>query len=206
MVDAPISNKFLHLKSLNIVLTRDTFSLSYDYLSLTSFLDASPSLETFILEVSYGSYSKHTMILTKVVPLIKANYFIFRYGNYTWSMSQLPPIPRIQGRCLDTTMTNSRTWGSTASPPRRAWSSWHAISFRSQRRSSGLYWTPGKGLPCLIVLSTKSANVWVCQGESILEARRALVAVQTYIKPKVPSTVQFRVLEPCSRCHVVDDH
>ncbi|XP_044447441.1 F-box/FBD/LRR-repeat protein At3g26920 isoform X2 [Triticum aestivum] len=51
MVDAPMSSKFLHLKYLNIILRRGTFSLNYDYLSLASFLGASPSLETFILNV-----------------------------------------------------------------------------------------------------------------------------------------------------------
>ncbi|KAL5201514.1 hypothetical protein ABZP36_035868 [Zizania latifolia] len=47
-----VSSKFLHLKCLNITITARTLFLSYDYLSLVSFLDASPSLRTFILNVS----------------------------------------------------------------------------------------------------------------------------------------------------------
>lgn len=47
MVNTPmVSSKFLHLKFLRIALGGPNF----DYLSLISFLDASPSLETFIFE------------------------------------------------------------------------------------------------------------------------------------------------------------
>ena len=54
-VNAPmVANKFLNLKCLNIYLcaVNKAFTPAYDYLSLVSFLDASPSLETFILSVS----------------------------------------------------------------------------------------------------------------------------------------------------------
>uniref|UniRef100_A0ACD5Y7U0 Uncharacterized protein n=1 Tax=Avena sativa TaxID=4498 RepID=A0ACD5Y7U0_AVESA len=50
MVDAPIeASKFLHLKFLSINITGA--SPSYDYFSLASFFDASPSLETLHLDV-----------------------------------------------------------------------------------------------------------------------------------------------------------
>lgn len=44
-----VPGKYLRLKHLHISLNR---SPNFDYLSLVSFLDASPSLETFILHVS----------------------------------------------------------------------------------------------------------------------------------------------------------
>lgn len=51
-----VANKFLHLKYLDIGLADDdddeTAFRAYDYLSLVSFLDASPVLETFILSAS----------------------------------------------------------------------------------------------------------------------------------------------------------
>ncbi|OEL26763.1 hypothetical protein BAE44_0012217 [Dichanthelium oligosanthes] len=48
MVNKPtVPSKFLHLKFLRIAVG----GLTFDFLSLASFLDASPSLETFILEV-----------------------------------------------------------------------------------------------------------------------------------------------------------
>ena len=33
------------------------------------------------------------------------------------------------------------------------------------------------------------------------EAQRGLLAIRTYIEPKVPSMVKVRVVEPCRRCH-----
>lgn len=51
-----LHSKFLHLKKLSIALSTGTFSPGYDYFSLVSFLDACPSLETLILDVSFYSY------------------------------------------------------------------------------------------------------------------------------------------------------
>ncbi|EEE58600.1 hypothetical protein OsJ_09936 [Oryza sativa Japonica Group] len=53
MVDTPTGpGKFLHLRYLRITFATWRFSWAYDYFSLASFLDASPSLETFILCIS----------------------------------------------------------------------------------------------------------------------------------------------------------
>jgi hypothetical protein len=38
---------------------------------------------------------------------------------------------------------------------------------------------------------------------TLAEAHIGVLAAQRYIKPKVPSTVEFKVLGPCSRCHAV---
>lgn len=38
----------------------------------------------------------------------------------------------------------------------------------------------------------------------LMEAQRALLAIRTYIEPKVPSRVKFNVVEPCSRCHALE--
>ncbi|XP_037449485.1 putative F-box/FBD/LRR-repeat protein At5g56810 [Triticum dicoccoides] len=54
VVDAPmLPTKFLHLKHLTITVRSGAIvSRAYDYFSLVSFLDASPSLETLILDVT----------------------------------------------------------------------------------------------------------------------------------------------------------
>lgn len=39
--------------------------------------------------------------------------------------------------------------------------------------------------------------------DALVEARRGVLAAQRYIKPKILPTVEFIVLEPCSRCHAV---
>ncbi|XBH71151.1 hypothetical protein VPH35_098664 [Triticum aestivum] len=52
IINAPvISSKFLHLKILNILLFSWHNHRHYDYLSLVSFFEASPSLEKFVLHV-----------------------------------------------------------------------------------------------------------------------------------------------------------
>jgi hypothetical protein len=57
IIDAPmVPSKFLHLKVLCISIQNWTYMREYDFLSLVSFLDASPSLETFGLTVSRCSF------------------------------------------------------------------------------------------------------------------------------------------------------
>ncbi|EEE70030.1 hypothetical protein OsJ_29978 [Oryza sativa Japonica Group] len=40
--------------------------------------------------------------------------------------------------------------------------------------------------------------------DDLMEASKALFAIRTYIEGKVPSTVRLNVVEPCSRCHVME--
>ncbi|CAL4996557.1 unnamed protein product [Urochloa decumbens] len=48
---------------------------------------------------------------------------------------------------------------------------------------------------------SQTGKCWSMSTEEVVEARRAVLAVERYIKPKVPSIVELNVLEPCSRCH-----
>lgn len=58
VVNTPmLPSKFLHLKHLTIsMISGSAFSPSYDYFSLVSLFDASPSLETLFLDVRCSSY------------------------------------------------------------------------------------------------------------------------------------------------------
>uniref|UniRef100_A0A0D3H8S6 At1g61320/AtMIF1 LRR domain-containing protein n=1 Tax=Oryza barthii TaxID=65489 RepID=A0A0D3H8S6_9ORYZ len=40
--------------------------------------------------------------------------------------------------------------------------------------------------------------------DDLMEASKALFAIRTYNEGKVPSTVRLNVVEPCSRCHVME--
>uniref|UniRef100_A0A0E0HIR7 At1g61320/AtMIF1 LRR domain-containing protein n=1 Tax=Oryza nivara TaxID=4536 RepID=A0A0E0HIR7_ORYNI len=112
MVNTPmVPSKFYHLKYLSIALGGQT----YDYLSLVSFFDASPFLETFILNALRERTERATI-----------------FGD-----------------------------------------------------PSGLRMMPEHRHDKL--------------KETLMEAHRALKAVQTYIELKVPSKVELNVLEPCSR-------
>uniref|UniRef100_A0A0E0KAK3 At1g61320/AtMIF1 LRR domain-containing protein n=1 Tax=Oryza punctata TaxID=4537 RepID=A0A0E0KAK3_ORYPU len=49
-------------------------------------------------------------------------------------------------------------------------------------------------------------NIDVClplDQDVIKGVHNSLLAIRTYIEEKVPSTVKFNVLEPCSRCHAI---
>lgn len=74
-------------------------------------------------------------------------------------------------------------------------------------------------LTCQIVENTSSLRYLVldttssfyprstCKGmymHAIRKARCAVEAVERYIVGKVPSSVKFKVLEPCSQCHVAN--
>jgi len=66
-----VANKFLHLKDLDIYIGDDDddedVAIVYDYLSLISFLDACPALESFALRVSYFSMFVLQVYLISVV-------------------------------------------------------------------------------------------------------------------------------------------
>jgi hypothetical protein len=50
----------------------------------------------------------------------------------------------------------------------------------------------------------KFAKCFPLDKDTVNEARKAVVAIRTYIEGKVPPTVKFKVLEPCncSKCWV----
>lgn len=63
VVNTPmLRTKFVHLKHLDISVSSGRASLPYDYFSLVSFLDASPSLETLSLDVSMEN-KKHESVI-----------------------------------------------------------------------------------------------------------------------------------------------
>ena len=69
-----VANKFLHLKDLDIYIgdeddddEDEDVAIVYDYLSLISFLDACPALESFALRVSYFSMFVLQVYLISVV-------------------------------------------------------------------------------------------------------------------------------------------
>lgn len=100
MVNTPmVPNKFLHLKLLSIALGGPM----YDYLSLVSFLEAAPSLETFILTVRHSSYCIYIINYCGIINCLCL--FIFRYNRAVWGMPQFLLIPLIPGGCQNNAMT-----------------------------------------------------------------------------------------------------
>ncbi|KAF8729580.1 hypothetical protein HU200_017524 [Digitaria exilis] len=149
LVNTPMMpSKFLHLKFLNIAIG----GLTFDFLSLASFLVASPSLETFILEVGY-----------------------FFEDNSNFRM--MPGHHHSKLKCAK------------------------IIKFSAAKSVAELTCHILESATCSVKETGKC--IFLLK-EALVEARRGALAAQTFIKPKVPSTVEFNVLEPCSWCHAVE--
>jgi len=163
-------SKFLHLKFLTIALRGQT----YDCFSLLSFFDASPFLETFILNVLSSVHVKPASVFEDPSDLRKMpenhndKLKCVRIINFSSAKSLIELTCHI----LESAMSlECLTLDTTHGAPR-----------------------------CSV---TKHGRCWRMTRDEIMEAHRALLAVQTYVKSKVPSTVELNVLEPCSQCHAV---
>lgn len=170
-----VPSRFHHLKFLSISLCGQ----SYDYFSLVSFFDASPSLESFFLNVFPGRFPGrmgHVSIFEDSLDLRKMpehSYNRLKSVNIV-NFSSAKSLVELTCHILESTrslecLTLDTTDGVT--------------------RCS----------------SNKSGKCFLMRKDTLVEAHRALLAVQTYIVPKVPSTIKLNVLEPCRRCHVVED-
>ncbi|KAK3122553.1 hypothetical protein QOZ80_8AG0615160 [Eleusine coracana subsp. coracana] len=174
-VDTPmLPTKFMFLKYLRIyMVTGGSFCPSYDYFSLVSFLDASPLLETLTLDVT-----QHQM----------------KHESVFGGSLQLRQMPEHHHGCLK------------------------IVKITGFSSAKGLV-----ELTCYILKNAESlerltldtlcgtnrcylgdSTVINCDAMSeglLREAPRAVAAIRTHIKDKVPTTVKLTVLEPCSRCH-----
>ncbi|KAL6844603.1 hypothetical protein ACP4OV_025262 [Aristida adscensionis] len=175
MVNTPVDpSKFLHLKHLSIQLGGVSLSPAYDYLSLASFIDASPSLETFSLKVPQR------------VPDHDLTIF---------------------GASSDLRQTQS---------PHHNLRSFKIIGFCTAKSLVELTChiiENAASLECTTLDTTKGASR--CSGnssmkcspmpeENVMEAQRALEAIEMYIKEKVRATSKLKVVEPCRRCHTIE--
>lgn len=177
MVSTPmVPSKFSYLKHLRAVFPPGSLSPTYDHCSLISFFDASPSLETFFLQV-VPIRAKHPSIFDDSSGLRKmpdhchdklksVNIIGFSSSKSLVELTChiLERTSSLEHLTLDTTDGHS--------PPRC--SSVHRL---------------GKCFPM-------DRNV-------ILEAHKGLLAIRTYIEGIVPSKVKFTVGKPCSKCHVI---
>ncbi|OEL36449.1 hypothetical protein BAE44_0002532 [Dichanthelium oligosanthes] len=163
--------KFLHLKYLHVCFGLVASSPAYDHLSLISFLDASPSLETFILSVTENR-TDHGLVFgepfhpRQVLGYRHENLKSLKINGFSSERSMVELVyhilenaPSLEGLTLDTTNGAARCYLGN----------------------------PGK---CTKMLDDR-----------FVEARKALLAVRTYIAGRVPRGVKLSVVEPCSRCH-----
>lgn len=169
-----IPDRFLHLQLLSI----GFFSPDYDYFSLVSLLDACPSLETFVLYVHPECVEQESVL-----------------GDSSHDLRQMPG--HVHGNIKDVQIIGM-------------------CSARSIVELTCHILENAKSLECL-TLSTIENGEFTCSfshGEydkcfemsrdMIKEAHKTLLAIERYIAGKVPSTVELKVVEPCSRCNPLE--
>ncbi|XP_062182733.1 uncharacterized protein LOC133886860 isoform X2 [Phragmites australis] len=170
-----LRRKFIHLRHLSIALNGSPFSPTYDYLCLASFFDAAPSLETFNLDV-FQRYMEHVSIFADPADLRQMREL--HHHN-------LKSV-KITGFCSAKSLVELTC---------------HIVESITSLECLTLE-APQSILRCCAPYN-KSGKCSPMARDILMEAHRAVLAIRTYIEPKVPSTVKLHVLEPCS-CHAVE--
>ncbi|CAM0952003.1 unnamed protein product [Alopecurus aequalis] len=178
-----VPGKFLHLKHLNIHLEdlSGAFSPDYDYFSLIFFLDACPILETFRLEVDQTCMEHDSVEDSSHLRQMPGH----RHGNIK--------KVEIDGFCSAKSMVELTCHILE-----------NATSLECLTLDTILC---GYYKRCEDAYRLSDHEVGQCrqiEDPMIMEAHKALLAIERYVAVKVPSTVKLNVLKPCSRCHVLE--
>uniref|UniRef100_A0A0A9DXL6 At1g61320/AtMIF1 LRR domain-containing protein n=1 Tax=Arundo donax TaxID=35708 RepID=A0A0A9DXL6_ARUDO len=174
-----VAEKFLHLKHLNICLgdeDDEDIIPTYDYLSLASFLNASPVLESFILTVDEFDM-KHDFVFAHMRQITEHKH------------DKLKKV-QINGFCSAKSMVEL---------------TYHILENATSLESLTLDTIFGWEADCNKVrCSGRKTGKCRPKGRNmVLEAHKAFSVIKRYILERVPSTVKLNVGEPCSRCHAI---
>uniref|UniRef100_A0A0D9XFF7 Uncharacterized protein n=1 Tax=Leersia perrieri TaxID=77586 RepID=A0A0D9XFF7_9ORYZ len=185
MLDTPmLPSKLLHLKCLTISLTGAiTSSPAYDYLSLVYFLDACPSLGTFVLDVSWERMG-HVSVFEDSSQLRQ----MLKHHRHDHLQSV-----KITGFCSAKSLIELT---------RYVLDNTTALKYLTLDTTRGGYsCSTGEYNKCFHM---GEYNKCVPMGKGMItEANRAVLAIETHIEQKVPSTTKLTVVKPCSRCHII---
>uniref|UniRef100_A0A0E0B4Y5 At1g61320/AtMIF1 LRR domain-containing protein n=1 Tax=Oryza glumipatula TaxID=40148 RepID=A0A0E0B4Y5_9ORYZ len=168
-----VPGKYLRLKHLRISLNR---SPNFDYLSLVSFLDASPSLETFILR-------------------IRDIYIPLGHMGHPWTLGDSEQLRQMPGHRHDS-LKKFEVVGSCYAK------SLVELTCHILETTSSLDRIKLDTCDYVGLCASGSGRCYPHYTEQIMEACNSVLAIRTYIMGKVPPTVKFELVEPCSRCPV----
>jgi len=197
-----LSSKFFYLNHLSIDISSAlSFSSSYDYFSLVSFLDASPCLETLILDVRpillipfHPILQRYLVTLTHSLSLLsifQVTQQLMKHESVVGGSSHLRQMPEHRHCCLKS-VTITGFSSAKGLVELACYILKNAVSLECLTLDT-LY-----GFRCL---GKKDTTCFPMRDCIIREAHRAVTAIRAYIKDKVPPTVQLTVLKPCSQCH-----
>ncbi|XP_066335615.1 putative F-box/FBD/LRR-repeat protein At4g00315 [Miscanthus floridulus] len=173
-INTPMTlGKFLQLKYLEITLCATNFSPDYDFSSLLSFLDASPTLETLIIRIWLPTI-RHDSILE----------------DPDGDSSQLQCL----SECYHDNLKNVMITGF-CSAKSMVKLTIHIVQKARSLDCLTLDTTGGH--------DKRFANIdrcWPLNEAALVEAGKARVAIERYIEERVPPSVNLKIIEPCSKC------
>ncbi|KAF8663325.1 hypothetical protein HU200_055938 [Digitaria exilis] len=170
---AEVHSKTCLIEHLTVLFTSGlTFSPSYDYFSLVFFLDASPSLETLILDVTQLRMGQISVFedSSSLRQIAERHYCCLKSVKIT-GFSSAKSLVELVCHVLK-----------------------NAVSLESLTLDTLHGWRCSE---------ENHPRCFIVQKDMLMEATRAVEAIGTYIKDKVPATVKLSAVEPCSRCHKV---
>ncbi|CAL5012658.1 unnamed protein product [Urochloa decumbens] len=146
---------------------------NFDFFSLASFLKACPTLESFFLSVGPHFDVRRDSIIHECSRADSSH----RRRTAEFHRSNLKKVT-ITGFCSAKSLIEL---------------TWQILESSSSLQSLVLDTTGGYD------------NTGICdymEKKAVMEALRGVEAIKKYIKGKVPSSVNLKVLEPCGRCHI----
>ncbi|XP_037438121.1 uncharacterized protein LOC119305805 [Triticum dicoccoides] len=167
-----VPGKFLHLQCLCI----GAFNPDYDYLSLVSFLDACPSLETFILSVDAGRVRQESVL-----------------GESSHDLRQMPG--HVHRNIKDVVIIGFCSAKSMVELTCHMLENAKSLEYLTLNTSSN---------PEILCSDSENGRCLPMSKHMRMEARRALLAVGRFILGKVPCSVELEVVKPCSRCNSLE--
>uniref|UniRef100_A0A0E0QTD6 At1g61320/AtMIF1 LRR domain-containing protein n=1 Tax=Oryza rufipogon TaxID=4529 RepID=A0A0E0QTD6_ORYRU len=166
-----LPTKFPYLKYLSISLIGLTNSPAYDYLSLVSFLAASPLLETFFLAISKEQMKRESKFRdSSHMRQIQEHRHEHLKSVTIIGFCSAKSLVELTCHILENAVSLECLTLNTT------------LGFASRsEHSPGTCFPMGKAV--------------------LMGVPKALSAIQTYIVGKVPSTVRLNVMEPCNLCN-----
>ncbi|BAF07536.1 Os02g0105600 [Oryza sativa Japonica Group] len=169
-----LPTKFLYLKHLTIQIAGGTFSPSYDYFFLVSFVDASPSLETLYLDVCQDDMAHESIIES--------------------SSPHLRQLPELSHDCLKSVkilgFNSAKSLVELTCGIVKAAVSLERLVLDTLRGGDDRCCGESNGKIC-----------WPVSNAVLKESARAAIAVRRYIEDKVSPITTLTLVEPCTRCH-----
>nr|CAB3481834.1 unnamed protein product [Digitaria exilis] len=169
-------NKFRRLKYLEIQLHTPRRCPDFDFYSLVSILNACPVLATFILRLEMPDADD-------AIP-----------GDFHGDSSQRKRLMMGQGhrKLKNVLMSGFRSAKGLVELTSHILETAASLKHLILDTAYGCNWRD-----CIGICSPLTSK-------ALMEARKAVDVIKTYIEDKVPSSVNFKVIEPCAKCHADD--